>query len=988
MNRQLIIVVLFLLNWSAISQPVECGTEMTPRQKRALADFHPQALNAAQRTSGTQLQRVAISAHIVTLDDGSRGLTQQQLSDAVANLNGYYSSAGLEFFLAINEEINSSQYYNFVNTEEAAIGLKYDVPNTLNIYFVGNINAGTLCGYAYFPGEGPDRVLMANSCATNGSTLPHEIGHYFSLIHTHGTNNDQLTDELVARTNCTTAGDQLCDTPADPQLSINNVNTSCQYTGTTLDANNDSFVPDPRNIMSYSRKECRDVFTNGQFTRISAAYSQYRTYLYDRMVVAAFDANLTSACTGSPVEFTDESLNATSWNWIFVGGLPATSTAKNPQVSYSATGSYDVTLMIANDLGEQDTLILKDYIQVVPDPTSELISSKTSFEASSIDWKIINPGDDNTFELSSAAFTDGKQSVSLQFFNYSQIGAEDYLVIPLIDNRFSTKYKLSFDHAYTYYDADYFDQLEVVYRPACTADWITVWSKSGADLATAPTSGDAFVPASDQWVTTELNLSIPNDVEYFEVAFKTTNGYGNNLYLDNISLNTTIGIESRDYTCPGASNGEINVQSTGSMTFSYSVDGTNFQPYPNFNSLEAGDYTVIIKDDLGRAYSQDVTINGMSMDIDIGGLSCSGDSYGTATFDITGAGTNDDFYFYLDGNPLSGNVASDLSEGTYRVLVANKTAGCQVEKTFIVESPPALEATVAVTDAACFGEKGTVEVTASGGTSPYQYEIDELGATASSQISVMPGGHMLKITDSNGCELTKGLDVAQPDSLILSYAMDGFTCPNDPKGELSFTGSGGVPPYLFYLDNAIVQSPLSLEDVGDFVLKVVDGGDCSVESAINIDYYYNTPEKPVISLEDGKLMVSSGDAEITWYKDGEKIINATGNTIPYTPGNYQVSLHYADDRCEVFSEMFVVLEANDPLLNEVLVYPNPATNLISLSLPDALQSRFQSMSVYNLSGQLILQTSQTKIDQNWTAGVYIVEISGEGFSRRIKLVRH
>ena len=55
--------------------------------------------------------------------------------------------------------------------------------------------------------------------------IPHELGHNFNLVHTfgersgNGTLGSGTTLELVTRgagANCTTEGDYLCDTPADP----------------------------------------------------------------------------------------------------------------------------------------------------------------------------------------------------------------------------------------------------------------------------------------------------------------------------------------------------------------------------------------------------------------------------------------------------------------------------------------------------------------------------------------------------------------------------------------------------------------------------------------------------------------------------------------------------------------------------------------------------------------------------------------------------
>ena len=91
--------------------------------------------------------------------------------------------------------------------------IREKVSSASSIYFTDYVESstgGSLCGYAYYPG-GADVILMKNSCATNGSTLPHEVGHFFSLRHTHGPSNLLTTTELVDGSNCDTDGDEICD---------------------------------------------------------------------------------------------------------------------------------------------------------------------------------------------------------------------------------------------------------------------------------------------------------------------------------------------------------------------------------------------------------------------------------------------------------------------------------------------------------------------------------------------------------------------------------------------------------------------------------------------------------------------------------------------------------------------------------------------------------------------------------------------------------
>ncbi len=306
----------------------------------------------------TQIDWVPIKAHITRASTGAGGLTTTQLTAAIDSMNNYYINANMQFYLCggINY-IDNNTYYNFNASNETAMHAAHGVANLINIYFCNSVVSGTsnLCGYAYYPG-GRDIILMANSCAINGSTLAHEMGHFYSLRHTHGGSNGTLTSELVNGSNCSTTGDFVCDTDADPQLGNANVSSSCVYNGTApytggvaVDANGTAFNPNPNNIMSYSRKSCRDFFSVGQYARINAAHKTSRNYFTCATYSVGFTATSTSSCsTPITVSFTDNSTGATSWQWDVDGDSVIDYTTQNPSHTYTTAGSYDVRLTISN----------------------------------------------------------------------------------------------------------------------------------------------------------------------------------------------------------------------------------------------------------------------------------------------------------------------------------------------------------------------------------------------------------------------------------------------------------------------------------------------------------------------------------------------------------------------------------------------------------------------------------------------------------------
>lgn len=110
-------------------------------------------------------------------------------------------------------------------------------------------------------------------------------------------------------------------------------------------------------------------------------------------------------CNGEPVQFTNQSTNASNYFWEFENGFPATSTDVNPTVSYMSSGSFEVVLQAIEGT---DTNTLSQYITInvaqAPDasffsstpaywPNSEIYFTNTSSNASGYFWDF---GDDAT----------------------------------------------------------------------------------------------------------------------------------------------------------------------------------------------------------------------------------------------------------------------------------------------------------------------------------------------------------------------------------------------------------------------------------------------------------------------------------------------------------------------------------------------------------------------------------------------------------------
>jgi PKD repeat protein len=93
---------------------------------------------------------------------------------------------------------------------------------------------------------------------------------------------------------------------------------------------------------------------------------------------AGFETQFRKICRNSCIAYSDNSLNASQWEWHFQGAIPTSSSDRNPQpVCYPDTGSFEVMLIVTNEDGA-DTLIQEKYISILPDAGAGNIVSENA----------------------------------------------------------------------------------------------------------------------------------------------------------------------------------------------------------------------------------------------------------------------------------------------------------------------------------------------------------------------------------------------------------------------------------------------------------------------------------------------------------------------------------------------------------------------------------------------------------------------------------
>ena len=238
----------------------------------------------------TEIRTIYVAVHIVRSSSGAGGISANDIATSIQQLNASFSEVMIQFVHNQTDYIDNDTYYELTQTEWSSLKTINTVSNKLNIYYVPSAD-----GFNGIATLVSNTCAVTNSAAINGSTLSHEVGHDFYLYHTHGTG----IQELVNQSNCNTAGDYLCDTPAEPYNNGDGIlnyvyNNTCGYFGTFRDANNQLFTPDTHNFMGYSLASCRIHFSPLQIQKINQTLVTYLSYLINTSVPLSnkIDGNL------------------------------------------------------------------------------------------------------------------------------------------------------------------------------------------------------------------------------------------------------------------------------------------------------------------------------------------------------------------------------------------------------------------------------------------------------------------------------------------------------------------------------------------------------------------------------------------------------------------------------------------------------------------------------------------------------------------------
>lgn len=436
---------------------------------------------------------------------------------------------------------------------------QWDPTQYLNIW-VAELENGT-AGWAQSPdssglpglahsGGSPltDGIVLCHTCVgregsalspTNyGRTATHEIGHWLGLFHIWGVTDQGCSD------------DDFCDdTPnaAGPLRGCPTNGISCSH---------ENMIG---NYMDYSDDECMSIFTLDQRARMRTALSlspRRRELIRSlackspsRAPEAAFSALIRESCAGASIFFQNRSrYNPSNYTWNFPGGIPQSSTEENPEVSYPSPGIYSVELTVSNQFGT-NSYIQESFVTITNSGGDVTVFSE-DFEQGLQHWETENPDEKIGWApIQLSEQQDYGKAAFINLYDYTSKEARDALISPVINLSSYRDCKLHFEYAYQPFDIESQDSLLVYISTDGGQEFphkiYAVAENGSGNFATLPPSGKEFFPEQNSdWCSTlgqeksciELDLSAFNGEDQVRIKFETFNGFGNNLFLDNISI--------------------------------------------------------------------------------------------------------------------------------------------------------------------------------------------------------------------------------------------------------------------------------------------------------------------------------------------------------------------------------------------------------------------------------------------------------------------
>lgn len=549
--------------------------------------------------------------------------------------------------------------------------------------------------------------------------------------------------------------------------------------------------------------------------------------------------------TCAPIDFL--AFGGATYAWNFGDGVTLTSSSPTVSHTYASQGVYVASVLVTNGCGNTATYSKPVNVTGVGGPAVTLTSSSspTCYGGSNASAEVAATGGQEPYTY---LWNDGNAQTTAAAGNLS---AGLYYVTVTDNIGCASAFAVSIA-----------DAPQMVIATTSTASSCS----QSTGVASVSVSSGGNDPYTYSWSNGGTATSISNlSYGLYTVTVSDSNGClaSANVNVSEANAPTVTLTAVTDVTCHGGNNGAIDINVTGGNTFTY--QWSNGAITQDVTGLQAGTYSVQVTSSTGcNAIFNATVADALALNVVTSpsvAPTC-GNFDGAAAASASG-GTAPYTYLWDSGaGSQTTAVATGLPAGTYTVTVTDAN-GCTSAKEISLSNSNAPNIAAVVTDISCNGDTdGAIDISVTGGTSPYLYTWNVAPPQTNNQDinTLSAGNYLIFVNDAQGCMSVRSYTVAEPDQLMVSVSTTGATC-NVDDGMAMTTVTGGTQPFTYLWSDGQMTGDADSLAVGSYTVSVTDSKGCNTTGTTTISTSTSTPSICLVTVDTGSV-----NNEIYWDK--------------------------------------------------------------------------------------------------------------------------
>jgi hypothetical protein len=467
-----------------------------------------------------------------------------------------------------------------------------------------------------------------------------------------------------------------------------------------------------------------------------------------------------------------------------------------------------------------------------------------------------------------------------------------------------------------------------------------------ADGSIVPTIDGGTVPYTYSWNTGETT----KDLQGLAMADYTLTVTDNNNCTESHTFQVkapdplTLGITRKAIvSCHGLSNGRLTAD-VGGGTAPFSYQWSDGSTTPEISGLPAGTYKLKVTDRNGVEAEATYTLDEpplLELSLTTSEVSCGSQKDG-AVRSTTNGGVKPYAYSWNTGAVTPDLV--DVNGGMYTLHVTDAN-GCILSASATITAPNALSLSGAVVSPTCNGyDDGAIDLTLSGGRTPYYYEWSN-GATTEDLSSLSAGDYTVRMTDNSGCLVTRSFTLYEPAALHLELGPDHTLCAGQ-----SLSLDAGIPggvTYNWSSPNGFNASTpvVTVGETGTYTVTAYNANGCSATDALTIqkeageigaDFLMSTQGYSGESIIAVNVSSPAADRVEWTLPPAARVVSKSDHLVEMVfdqPGHYELAMTTYRGNCEASTVRDVMIvdgvqlpdvnTQHNSLFAKTVIRPNP-----------------------------------------------------------------